>query len=242
MPRGAPDYSNVRVDQPLGRLYDIGEMAARMGSPVVYDKAGIVIWYTDFEHGLQGSVFGVDHTDSVGSLTASRSYRGSFSCMFNPRSAANSYVNWGRIIHYLPLGPVAAEIHLSTDTDPDAVQLKLIYRDGSRALTGLIYYQTDGGYWKIYTGNAGWKTVLSGFELQQGPGAWHPIKLVIDTTKKSYVRLLVANQVISLTDYTLTDIEDFTLGQLEVQITVNGTVARHAAAYVDGVIVTQQEP
>lgn len=242
MVRTAPDYSNVTGGPPISGFYDQGEIAARLGSPVVYDKAGILIWYTDFEHGLQGSVFAVDDTDSKGSLTASRSHHGAFSCMFDPRAADGAYVQWGRVVHFLPEGPIGVEMSVSTDADPEAVRLELIYRDGERALGSLVHYQTDGGYWKIYTKGGVWETVLEGFELQQGPAAWHPIKLVIDTKKKAYVRLLAARHVILLDQYELTDVPDTALGHLEVRIFVYGNETRHAAAYVDGVIVTQNEP
>ena len=242
MPRGAPDYSNVRVDQPLSSLYDQMELAARLGSPVIYDKAGVLIWYTDFEHGLQGSVFAVDDTDSKGSLTASRSHHGAFSCMFDPRAADGAYVQWGRVVHFLPEGPIGVEMSVSTDADPEAVRLELFYRDGERALTGLVHYQTEGGIWKIAKKGNIWVIVLEDFELQQGPAAWHPIKLVIDTKKKAFVRLLAARHVVPLSEYELRDDPDEALGQLEVRISVYGNATRHAAAYIDGVIVTQQEP
>ena len=242
MVRTAPDYSNVRVGQPLHRLDDQAELAARLGSPVTYDRTGSVIWYTDFEHGLQGSEFGVDHPDSKGQLTSNRAYRGSFSCMLNPREVAGSYVNWGRVIHFLQKGPIAVEMSVSTDADPDAIRLTMYYFDGNRVLTGLVHYQTDGGYWKIITKDIPWVTVLEGVELQQGPAAWHPVKLVIDTEKKAYVRLLVANVVVDLTEHKLTDNPSEALGQLEFRVNVYGSETRHAAGYIDSVIVTQNEP
>ena len=242
MARGAPDYSNVTGGPPLSGFYDQGEIAARLGSPVVYDKSGILVWYTDFENGLQGSDFGVDHEDSKGGLTAGRAFHGSFSCMFDPRGVADSYVEWGRVIHFIEEGRIGVEMSLSIDDNPEAVRLTMFYYDEDRVLTGLVHYQTDGGVWKIPTKDDGWVNVLEEVELQPGPSAWHPIKLVIDTKKKTYVRLLAARHVVELTKYGLIDNPSGALGQLEFRVDTYGNAARHAPAYIDGVIVTQNEP
>lgn len=242
MPRGAPDYSNVTGGDALTGFYDQGEMAARLGSPVVYDKSGILVWYTDFEHGLQGHSFVTDHTDSVGSITASRAYHGSFSAKFDPRNADDSYVRLSRVLALLPAGRVGYELSLSPDTDLEKVRLLMWYRDEGRELYGALEYTPEGGVWKIKDRDVSWTPVLEDFELQQGPGAWHPIKLVINTNTKKYTRLLVSRHAVPLTDYNLYDTATDRLGQLEIRVSVYGTTGTHAPAYIDGIIITKNEP
>ena len=242
MPRGAPDYSNVRVDQPLGRLYDQGEMAARMGSPVVYDKAGILVWYTDFEHGLQGTVFGVDTEDSKGSLCSSQSHHGSFSIKLDPSDDEGSYVEYRRLAYFLPAGSVGFEVALAMDERPDNFHFIIKLYDGTYSLGARMNYYTETGNWEIRKADGTYYTFLSGFKLQYGPTSWHPIKLVIDTTKEKYVRALIGRHNIRLTDYGILKTEDDSLAQLEVGIACYGSSEAHAPAYVDGVIITQQEP
>lgn len=54
MAHGAPDDSNVLGYGNVYRLDDLGELAARLGSPVKYHRLGDVIYIDDFEWGLNG--------------------------------------------------------------------------------------------------------------------------------------------------------------------------------------------
>jgi len=56
MAHGAPDDSNVLKDGLVNRLDDLGELAARLGSPVKYHRTGDVVYIDDFEWGLNGWV------------------------------------------------------------------------------------------------------------------------------------------------------------------------------------------
>jgi len=114
--------------------------------------------------------------------------------------------------------------------------------DGEYELYAPVDYAEEGGLWKIHDRDAGWVTVLSDFVLQQGAGAWHNVKLVIDTENETYVRLLVDREVVLLTSYSLLKSASDHLGQLEVRVTTFGSAASHEAVYLDSVIVTQNEP
>jgi len=54
MAHGAPDDSNVVKYGLVNRLDDLGELAARLGSPVKYHRTGDVIYLDDFEYSLNG--------------------------------------------------------------------------------------------------------------------------------------------------------------------------------------------
>jgi len=56
MAHGAPDDSNIVKYGLVNRLDDLGELAARLGSPVKYHRRGDVIYIDDFEWGLNGWV------------------------------------------------------------------------------------------------------------------------------------------------------------------------------------------
>jgi hypothetical protein len=242
MPRGAPDYSNVRAFSPLHRVSDLAELAARLSSPVAYSRSGNVIWLTSFEHGLQGVVLGTDHADSVGGITASRSYHGSFSLYLDPRDATDSYVEYARSLQYIEAGKVGLEIALSLDRYPDKVRLQTHYMDGVTSIVGEVRYDTEGEYWQIKDGDSVWQTVLEDFYLQDGAEAWHNIKLVVDNENEVYGWLLVDKHVVNISEYSLREISYPGWGQFFFKVTAYGDSDRHAKAYVDDIIVTQGEP
>ena len=241
MPRGAPDYSNVRAYGTLYRLDDMAELAARLGSMATYDRRGNVVWLTNFELGLQGSTFDVNPPASEGKVIATRSCYGHFSLSFDPSADEGSYVTWGRVIQFLEMGKIATEIIISTDAYPGGVKLVMHYYTGERQLGAVVFYKLSTKSWYIQAKELGWVKLLESYEIQSGPTAWHHVKLVIDTKEKRYTRLLIDRKVILLPEYELTDEPSEDLGQLEVRFEVYGEPAYHAPAYLDGVIVTQNE-
>ena len=220
---------------------NLGELAARLGALSVYDRQGTVIWQTDFEHGLQGSVIVVDDEGSIGQLVSSRANHGCFSLELDPRNADGSEVSWRRILQFLEVGKIGVEISLSVDDDFKNVRLTMWSYDGDYELYAPLDYEEVGGLWKIRDRDEGWVTVLGDFVLQQGPGAWHNIKFTIDTEEETYGHLLVGRHIIDISSYNLKKTEADDLGQLAVRFTNNGELGRHAAVYLDSVIITQNE-
>jgi len=242
MPRGAPDYSNIRAGEPLHRLDDMAELAARLGAPTIFDRAGDVVWLQSFEHGLQGGTFGTDAAPSAGSLVVDKAIDGAFSIKLDPSSTPNSYVEYRPLVYFFPTGKTGFEVSLSPDADFYFVRFSILAYDGQYQLAANVRYYPDGGLWRVADGNGVYHTVLSSVELQTGPTAWHPFKLVIDTETEKYVRFQIDRFVTDLSDYDLRKSSNTSLAQLEVGVTVFGSASAHAACYFDRFIVTQNEP
>lgn len=242
MPRGAPDYSNVRAYGPLHRLDDQAELAARLGSPVLYSRSGSVVWMTDFERGLQGSTFGTDGAPSAGSLSTARANLGAFSIMLDPQGVADSYVEYGRVVHFVPVGKLSLEASVSTDSDPYGLRLKMFYFTGTTQYYGGLHYDPATGDWKVRNAANAWPVVLEDFKIQQGAGAWTPIKLVVDVENEVYVRAEIAKHFVDLSSHSMYQEASTNNGQLDIRVIAYGSVASHAAVWADGIIVSQNEP
>lgn len=242
MPRGAPDYSNSRTAAPLHRLDDMSELAARLKSVMTYDRGGQVVSIWDFQHGLQGTTFGTGGASSEGSLSSSRSASGSFSIKLDPDDSEGAYVEWRGQAYYVPEGNLGLEVSISPDTDFDYIRMILWPYSGSAYLLAVVRYYAAEEEWKVRDANAGYVTVLSDYKLQQGPSAWHPFKMVIDTESKAYVRMSIDDNVVDLSDYTIKEVADPGLAQLAFGVAVYGEAANHAACYFDKFIITQNEP
>ncbi|GAG14536.1 unnamed protein product, partial [marine sediment metagenome] len=52
MPHGVKPYGRTEAQNTVFGLQDMGELAARQGSIVTFDRRGNVIWYDDFESSL----------------------------------------------------------------------------------------------------------------------------------------------------------------------------------------------
>jgi len=197
---------------------------------------------TDFEHGLQGTTIGYDTVASTGTLFSARSFHGNFSLKLNPSADANSYVNWGRVLHFVRAGNVGFEYSISLDAHPEVVKTYVFYHEGDDIYEASLHYYPDTGLWRVIEDGPAWVVVLEEYKLQTVASTWHPVKLVLDLDKKEYVRAQIGQYVENLEGYAINKYGGALLGQLETRVQVHGQPATHAAVYLDGVIVTQGEP
>lgn len=242
MARGAPDYSNVSAYGPLHRVDDDAELAARLGSLLVYDRAGSLVWMSDFRYGLQGAVPGTSDAECSYSVSVERAHFGPFSIKLDPSDETGSYVEWGTSCQFMEAGRLGLEALISLGSTPDGVRIKLHYYDGGDLEGGQLHYDPATGDWTILNSAGGWTTILEGFKLQKDATTWNPIKLVIDAENDMYVRAQMAKEVIDLSAYSLRSVESDNLGQLNGLVTVYGSSALHAPIFIDAVVITQNEP
>lgn len=243
--QGGIDYPDGGFSSGKGgfpMIGDLAELAARLQSINTYDRRGAVIWMSDFEHGLQGTECGASDAGCDWFISAARSYHGAYSLKLDPSSEEDSYVEWGRVIHFMLVGQLGLEATISTDSDPDGIRLKMLYFDGDIQQRAELHYDPATGNWTIRTGETTWVTILEGFKIQQGESAWNPIKLVIDVDNGRYVRAQMSKQAVDISAYPLYGLSSKNLGQLIVRVMAYGAPATHGPIFVDGIIVTQNEP
>ena len=242
MPRGAPDYSNVKAYGPLHRLDDQAELASRLGSPVIYDRGGNVVWYMTFQHGLQGVTCGISDAECDYQIVYSPSHLGGFSLRMDPSDEADSYVEYSRVIQFIQTGKISAEAIISMDDSPDQIELMVIYYTSTQTKTGRLRYDPQTGNWSVQSTEGAWITIRENYKLQTGPHTWHSIKLVIDLENDTYVRAGMSRYVDVISEHPLKVVTNGQLGQLNVRVNIGGGAANHAPAYLDALIVMQGEP
>ena len=242
MGHGTPDWWGSEPSETIFQTQDAGELAVRLGSIDVFDRRGNVIWLTNFGDGLQGCTPTVDHTDSKWALTANRAFSGAYSLKLDPRGAADAYAEWGRVLHFLNPTRLGFETVISLDTDPASVRWSMWYFDGTNRVYSAVWYYPATGDWKILKADGNVVTVLAGAKLQQGPAAWHHVKMVIDVETEKYAFLLIDKNEVNLSAYALKKDASADLGQLLVTVTCAGSVDASEAIFVGGVIITQNEP
>lgn len=242
MPRGGPDWGAGAQRSIAGVTADVGEAAARLGSPVTYSRTGTVIWMTDFEEGLTPWQQVVIGTGGDVQLASDVSHKGRFSMRLiggstSARTAEVYKGVWPQVNNKLGMEvifsvPAALEsfdlniflegpggsLEWSARAAPDA--LDLLYRDSSGLFTSL--------------GAHNWK---AGNKYN-----FNYMKLVVDLESSKYVRLLVNNLSFSLAGidpyaYAATAADD-----LFFNARATSAAGRNDEAIVDSVIFTSNEP
>lgn len=242
MPRGAPDYHNVRVAQPLHRLDDLAEVAARLHSPDVYDRSGKVVFLSRFGNGL--GQFGLTPDGTFAEMTASPTtfLSGPFALKMRTSNLTNQVQTaWVRIpvledttklgleaAFCIPDGEVAVAIQIAVYLPPKLYEYTVTY-----------YTDTD----KLYFTPKGPGGLLAeGLKLYEGVAAWHRMKVVADLKTQYYVRILLNENVYNIPEYP--GYEGTTDEDRRIDIRLKAWAREDVSkvVYWDDIIVTQHEP
>ncbi len=242
MSHGTPDWGLVGPRQTIYGLDDLGETAARLGSPHVWDRRGDVVHLTDFSEGL-----GIWRETSWG-LPA----------------YVTPFTGWARsgafCVKLVTDGDAAHITGLQADIPmPQVYGMGLEYTFNTRSTH--LYWEWYMG-WYIgtdhYRASIRWDLANNRLEYYLLPGPWHIFaenvvwedidyllntgKMVIDSFNWQYSRFILNNRTYPLpgiaVDYSIVLAANyFILG-----VYLYGTAPAESVGYVDSVIVTQNEP
>lgn len=240
MARGAPDYSNVRKEQVFSGVSDLGEVAARLGSPLTLDRRGEFIHFYGFEDGFNRLKTTYSGVGTKLQLSTNRVFQGKYSLnQYYESNNANSeifvYVPWSDPSYY------GIETHLSVDVGNIRLTLQIKIWDGSYVRLFGMQYEVD-------------TTILSvidstGYYVDTGerPKFWisdyvfHFVKLVIDGSSGSYVRAMFNSQVIDLSAYGVSKGVNTSEPRMEFRLETSAKGSVPQNVYIDGYVITRNE-
>jgi len=242
MPHGHPDYGAGAPTSTIYPILDIGELAARLGSIVTFDRRGNVIWLDDFEDTLKHW----DHSsyNAEGSIERSTeaARNGAYSCKMITPTTLNKDT-W--IFCNRPL-PAASKIGLEFSyamyTNINYLYAVLSFSDSA----GQYEYQLRYDRYNTtmaYLNSGGTYTDLPGYVSHALLyHSWNTIKLVVDYENQKYVRALLNSFSWDLSGIA----PKFNSGSYTPALYIEARIQNRDAAqryiYLDDVIVTQNEP
>lgn len=248
MARGAPDYTKrvqfVELENPFGYPIAVGnsELAARLGSPVTYERRGYVYLVDSFEHGLNKCQTGYNGTGGGVALDQTWAKTGDFSAKLTTGSDGLLKAQLLYKLAPLPTGrPVGVEFSWSIEDKINNVTLFVYIYDGSNCIQFGARYQYTSWKIQIYGPDTAWHQVGSLFQALAEQPLFYPMKLVVDPAIPQYLRLFLAATEIDLTGQTPRTFGASLPPMVWVEIDAYGTAGYNAAAWVDDVIVTLME-
>ena len=237
-----PDYSTkYKLTTIFGQI-DTGELAARLGSIDTFDRRGCVMWMDDFENNLNS--WQLDYTGLGTTVITNTQQRFGASSMYMDVGLAVNDVN--SAYRYLPFRAVS-KMGLETAFQITAVQTTLWFwidwLDGTTRYRGQIYYNQGAGNLRYLNSGLGDTSFANVTPLLLNSGMFHIIKIVIDPTDYTFNRIILDNNTWDLSNIPLPGVADATSPCIRVGFKIqNGQLNAHQEMYIDGVIVTDNEP
>lgn len=191
MAHGTPDYGVTAGAQGTHPLFDVGELAVRLGTPSIMDRRGDVVHVDGFEDATGRYDPITVGTGAAVARSQDRSHHGAWCYKLTGGSDAGGYAGLEIDVPAIQRNIVGFELHFNR---PDPVQL---FHMGIYDFDGVNYRQfevrwVDGVNRLEYTDAAGNPIVFAtGIDYDTGLSNWHYFKLVADLVKTEYVRAIV---------------------------------------------------
>ena len=236
-----PWTTKYRMVTVFGQI-DNSELAARLNSINTFDRRGNVVFMDNFEDAVLFWNSATSGANADVSLATDWGKTGSQSCKLTAGDGATGQAYIYRFLGAQVLGKLGIESSFTIDSDTTRVDLELRYYDGTNYHSGMVRYVKADDKFQIWDTTAGYVDVLTSYSLDFLNTAFHTMKLVIDIDTKKYVRLLVNNQAVDISTYTLKEYGDATKTSIRFGIYHISAEASAALIWVDNIIITQNEP
>lgn len=242
MAHGTPDWGVTAGAQTIFQLTDLGELAARLGSPITHDRRGDVIWWDDFEWSLNKwstSLFG---TGAAVALSTARARNGQTSALLTGGSDGGRAA---QLTHYSPfvtLGRLGGEISFSLGGTIDEVGVILYVYTGSQLQQYQVEWDDATNTWRYLSAPATFTALTPTRDLLAVASLFHTMKLVIDAEAGEYVRLLADDITFDLSGASGVVSANAAAPAVAISPYINSRGGSNDTVYMDDAILTQNEP
>ena len=219
----------------------IGELAARLGSPMNWDKRGQVVRIETFADGFGAALTGVSGTGALVILQPTVFQMGGYSCQLTTGTTVNRSATVTIYSDYSPSGRIGLEAVFSMVDQPDNINITATIWTGVYNYTMGSRLNKATGQLQVYNSAAAWVNVTA-YSIPAVPQVFFSVKIVLDLDTQYWVRMLAKGA-----EFDLSAIEaKRVLSGVHPYITFSVQAKEDAAVshtiYVDRMIITTNEP
>lgn len=242
MPHGAPDWYKYRRDSATYPVDDLAELAARLDSPITFDRRGDVTLIDTFKDGRRSWQAPAPGTGANTALSPDHFLTDGYSLAVTCPSDHAFDIHVYRYTPHIPHGAIGLEVAFTLDLYTKSFKIDLSTHDGvNNVFTYLIYtYATKRLQYYPASGSA--VDLEPTVDVARNPRIFNHLKLVMDPTIPAYLRAILNHQSFPMADIPARSWPSSTTPSLLVNIEWIGTEGQTPTVYLDSVIVTQDEP
>jgi len=224
---------------PMG---DEGELAARLGSPVVFDRRGEVIFADDMRHGLAPYTITTSGLGAGGKVVAAACFSGPYAIRLTGGSNLDQYATMTKFLSVADINNWGLEVGVAFNDAFSEFRGTLRYYDGANTLSMSFYVNDDDGELLIDQEGAGHEKIadLPGNILQAG--MFHNIKIVGDMRTGYYKRLIFNYTEYDISAHQIETYATPVLQSQQIQLSLTSDAGDNDTCDIGRVIVTSGEP
>jgi hypothetical protein len=220
----------------------MGELAARLGSIVTYDRRGDVVFYDDFSCGLSGWYTFSTPDSPEPRIVAYPAVRGRYAVRIETCATNGETSYLVRNIPHPALSRIGLEVAFIPTSGTYWFMISLLRCTGTTMFEYSAWYEHATG--KVWIGALGGNWILVGTPGVQSTfyNNFVSMKLVVDLLAGRFTRLLFNQHRYDVSGYSSYSVSNPTPAVLGVRLMLLNWANSMSMVYVDDVIVTQNEP
>jgi len=241
MAHGAPDDSNVVKIGTVYRLDDMAELAARLGSPVVYHRFGSLLFADTFEYGLAAWTITENGVGATVRASNARSWEGELAVQIVSGTGGTPYAGISKYMPPISETNIGVHVAFALDTNLDYYESALTCGDGTKRYQYRIRYDHTAGTLSYLSGLGAYTVFATPGVLFDSANNFHNLKLVVDNTRKEYVRFYFDNIVYPMTGLPVYQDNLLINPFMQVLFRVWGDGVASTTFYLDSFVLTYDE-
>jgi len=227
-----------------GRMLSIGnaELAARLGSPVIYEQAGRVQLIETFEQGLSQWLPSSSGAGADAVVTPTNYHHGGYSCKMTGGSNLECRMQISHSQGSFPRGKIGLAVAYSAPDPIDRIELELRVFDGVTRHYVRVKLDDVNNKLCIYDDTPAWQEVGVENIYTYFAYRFNFVKITADIVNDVYGELRFNQQEIDVSAYSLdTDLSNMP-PRMDILLWVYSNPGDNDVVYFDDVILTVEEP
>lgn len=226
-----------------GRMLSIGnaELAARLGSPVLYEQSGRVQFIETFAQGIANWESTVDGTGASVKTCPLYSRRDGYSAELIGGSDGTGLARIQHTQGGLPMGSTGLSFAYSDGTNFDNIIAMLTLYNTVNLFQLGVKIDSVNDKLKVYQSGAIWQEVADARPHTNGREIFFFVKITADLETGNYKELRFNQEVIDISAYEIVTGASVSAAKIRIKIEVTSVAGDNDGIYVDDVILTSKE-
>lgn len=240
MPRGMPDWAEYSPQELIDKTLDMAEVAARLGSPCLYDRRGTVIFYDDLNTGDSKWLKLIGGNLRI-QASAKNAFLGGYSLSFYDDATFNSPPGIQISIPFITQTPIGAEggFCLTSANTLCHINFAIVYQGYLNEFW--FIYNSEKKQVTIKKDDGTFPVVANNVVVPVGSNSWFTMKLVVNPLTGKYVRGRFNSQIIDLSAYSCYKVDSTDPEEITVGFALGATTTTAVTNYLGFAIITQNE-
>lgn len=242
MASGHPDWGQGQASLLLATISDLGELAARLGSPSTFTRTGNIIYQTEFDEGDVDWTLAPVGTGSSAASIVGGAYRSGVRVRLVSGSTIGNATSMSKVFIPPFLTNAGAEVGMAFGSATGLYYIELIGTTGATGVQAGVRYDLTARELQYHNAANGWTTFATNVRLFQNAAAYHVFKLTLNLSTLEYVRVVVDNTVYDLDGIAAYTPASGVFAQISIQVKVEAQAAANTTLNVDSAFFTINEP